>query len=100
MDIKTIWIVAIVLAVLAAVGAFLTMKPRKETWFSRNLNYGRANGILWSRYLKKNTKSVMEVDEDIKKTYPYLGTGDFTGFRCRGPKNFRCTTYSNYNDSI
>ena len=84
---------------VAVVAIFLTMTVKhrkKETWFSRDLNYGRANGILWDRYLAKGAKGVANQEAVIRETYKYPGYGDYTGMMCRGPNNYRCTTYNTF----
>jgi hypothetical protein len=89
-------VVLLALLAVIVIGACFTMKKKKkETWFSRNRNYGKANSIIWDRTLKKGVKGVAKEDADIRNTYKYAGTGDFTGMMCRKPNNIGCTTYNN-----
>lgn len=92
--------VVIALGVIAiiAILVFLYMKPRKEKWFSRDITYGKANSILWNRYLKKGVKNVTNEYAEIRDTYKYPGTGDYTGMMCREPGNIGCTTYNILNN--
>ena len=73
---------------------FFMTRRRKEKFFSRDLTYGRANSVLWNRYFDKGAKGVAEQDAIIQSVYKYPGYGDYTGMMCRGPNNFRCTTYN------
>lgn len=79
--------------ILVMLLAFMTRR-RKEKWFSRDITYGKANEILWDRYFAKGAAGVAEQDAVIQQTYKYPGYGDFTGSMCRGPNNYRCTTYN------
>lgn len=84
--------------VVVGIIAFVMMmkKPkRKETWFSRDLNYGKANSELWDAVTKEAEKAIANDTEDIRQQYPYLGYGDYTGMMCRGPNNQGCSTYMN-----
>ena len=95
---KTPVLVLLTLLVVVAIGVYFMMKKqkKKETWFSRNRNYGIANSIIWDRTLKKGIKGIIKEDADIKNTYKYPGTGDFTGLMCRKPNNIGgCTSYNN-----
>lgn len=88
-------LISIVLLVLVILLALYFLKPRrKETYFNRDLQYGRANSVLWDRYLAKGIKGITKEDDDIRNTYKYLGTGNYTGMLCREPNNIRCTTYN------
>jgi hypothetical protein len=49
-----------------------------------------------ARFSQKNAASVAKLDEEIKKTYIYPGTGSYTGMMCRAPGNIRCTTYNTF----
>ena len=80
--------------ILVMLLAFFMTRRRKEKWFSRDITYGKANKILWDRYFTKGAAGVAEQDAVIQKTYKYPGYGDFTGMMCRGPNNYRCTTYN------
>lgn len=89
--------IAVVLAVvLAAVYVYQNSTKKKETWFSRDLNYGKANAIMWDATVKKGLEGIRAANRDIKKKYPYPGYGDYTGFICQGPNNEGCTSYTNY----
>ena len=82
-------------AVLLIVIVLFVFWQRKEMYFSRDLAYDRANAVLWSRYKANAVKGVNALDADIANTYKYPGYGDYTGMVCRGPNNYRCTTYNN-----
>ena len=82
-------------AVLLIVIVLFVFWQRKEIYFSRDLAYDRANAVLWERHKANAAKNIKALDKEIKETYKYEGTGDFTGFICKGPNNFRCTTYNN-----
>jgi hypothetical protein len=90
------YIIAAILIVAVILLVFLwnTSLPRKEKYFSRDLAYDRANAVLWTRYKTNAAKNVKALDVEIQKTYKYPGYGDFTGFMCRGPNNYRCTSYN------
>lgn len=85
------------IVVVGIIAFFMMMKKpkRKETWFSRDLNYGKANSELWDAVTKEAEKAIANDTEDIRQQYPYLGTGDYTGMMCRGPNNQGCSTYMN-----
>jgi hypothetical protein len=91
------YVIAAILVVAVVLLGFLWTRssPRKETYFSRDLAYDRANAVLWTRYKTNAAKNVKALDTEIQKTYKYPGYGDFTGMMCRGPNNYRCTTYNN-----
>ena len=82
-------------AVLAIVLVLFVFWQRKEVYFNRDWAYDRANAVLWTRYKENAIKGVNALDKEIKDTYKYPGFGDFTGMMCRGPNNYRCTTYNN-----
>lgn len=82
-------------AVLLIVIVLFVFWQRKEMYFSRDLAYDRANAVLWTRYKANAVKGVNALDADVKNTYKYPGYGDYTGMMCRGPNNYRCTTYNN-----
>jgi hypothetical protein len=88
----------ILIGIIAIIGISIYFwKPKiKETWFSRDQIYGKANKILMTRYLKKGVKGIIKENADIKNTYKYRGSGEYTGMMCRKPNNIGCTTYSNY----
>ena len=86
---------AIVVVGIIAVVMMKKKPKRKETWFSRDLNYGKANSELWNAVTKEAQKAIANDTEDILKEYPYLGYGDYTGMMCRGPNNQGCSTYMN-----
>ena len=88
--------VPLILAVLIllVVAIYFLRPQRKETWFSRDLQYSKASSVLWDRYLAKGVKGVMKEDRDIRNTYKYPGTGPYTGLMCREPNNIRCTGYN------
>lgn len=93
---KQIYVVILVAIVMIAIAAYFWRPRRKETWFSRDIIYGKANSKLWNKYLEKNAAGVVKLDEEIKQMYKYPGTGSYTGMRCRAPGNIRCTTYNNF----
>ena len=89
----TIWIIlGITIVAVIAIFLYTRNQRRKETYFSRDITYGKANSILWDRYFTKGAAGVAEQDAVIQKTYKYPGYGSFTGMMCRGPNNYRCTT--------
>ena len=90
------YVIAAILVVAVVLLGFLWTRssPRKETYFSRDLAYDRANAVLWTRYKTNAAKNVKALDTEIQKTYKYPGYGDFTGMMCRGKNNYRCTTYN------
>jgi hypothetical protein len=90
------YIIAAILVVAVVLLGFLWTRssPRKETYFSRDLAYDRANAVLWTRYKTNAAKNVKALDVEVQNTYKYPGYGDYTGFMCRGPNNYRCTSYN------
>ncbi|AGE49191.1 hypothetical protein ATCVBr0604L_522L [Acanthocystis turfacea Chlorella virus Br0604L] len=82
-------------ALLLIVIVLFAFWQRKEMYFSRDLAYDRANAVLWTRYKANAVKGVNALDAEAKNVYKYPGYGDYTGMMCRGPNNFRCTTYNN-----
>jgi len=88
---------AVVIVGIIAVVMMKKKPKRKETWFSRDLNYGKANSELWDAVTKEAQKAIANDTEDILKEYPYLGTGDYVGMMCRGPNNQFCSSYMNLN---
>ena len=87
------YVLAAILALVVVL--FVFAWKRKESYFSRDLAYDRANAVLWTRYKANAAKNIKALDAEIKNTYKYPGFGDYTGMMCRGPNNFRCTTYNN-----
>lgn len=89
-------IIIVVLAALAVLALFVFYRIR-ETFFSRDFAYGKANSVLWDRYLQKAIKSITKENADIKNMYKYPGTGDYTGLMCRFPDGVTgCTSYNTY----
>jgi len=89
------FIVFLIVGLLVAVW-FMNKNKKKETWFSRDLNYGKMNTSIWNATVAKGLKGIANENAEIKRMYPYLGYGDFTGMICKGPKNQGCTAYANY----
>jgi hypothetical protein len=92
----TPFLIAAVIVVIVFAIWFLKKDKKKETWFSRDLNYGKANSKIWNATVAKGLKGIANENVEIRQKYPYLGYGDFTGAICRGPNNIGCTYYSNY----
>jgi hypothetical protein len=88
-------LLAVFVIAAVALGAYLLRPKKKETWFSRDRIYGKANEILTDRYYKKGSEGVAKLEADVKYTYKYPGTGDYTGLMCRLPNNVGCTSYNN-----
>ncbi|ABT14974.1 hypothetical protein NY2A_B575R [Paramecium bursaria Chlorella virus NY2A] len=96
MNTKTlILIVGVCIALAVSIYLFMNMK-RKETWYSRTRDDNAANSKIWNATVAKGLKGIAEENEELRKMYPYLGYGDFTGMVCKGPNNVGCTAYSNY----
>ena len=85
-----------VVVIFAGWYVYQKTSKKKETWFSRDLNYGKANADIWNATVKKGMEGIRAVNEQLKKKYPYPGYGDYTGFICQGPNNEGCTSYTNY----
>ena len=89
-------ILIIVACIALAIAVYFTNMKRKETWFSRDRNYGLRASEIWNATVAKGLKGIADENADLKQMYPYLGYGDFTGMICKGPQNQGCTTYANY----
>ncbi|AAC96789.1 hypothetical protein PBCV1_A421R [Paramecium bursaria Chlorella virus 1] len=92
----TPFLIAAVVAVIVLAVWLFKKDNKKETWFSRDLNYGKANSKIWNATVAKGLKGIANENAEIRKMYPYLGYGDFTGAICKGPNNQGCTYYANY----
>ncbi|ABU44067.1 hypothetical protein AR158_C522R [Paramecium bursaria Chlorella virus AR158] len=95
MNTKHLIFIGVFIALVVSIYLFMNMK-RKETWFSRDRDYGKKASKIWNATVAKGLKGFAEENEELRKMYPYLGYGDFIGMVCKGPNNVGCTAYSNY----
>ena len=94
---KHFTLIIVACIILIAIVYYVNMKTKKkETWFSRDRIYSRANSAIWDATVAKGLKGIANENAEIRKMYPYLGYGSFTGMICKGPQNQGCTTYANY----
>lgn len=91
---KTTTVVILLIIVAISMAFFMFQRRRHERFFSRDFAYGKANSVMWNRYLKKASKSIAKENADIRNLYKFPGTGDYIGMMCRERNNVGCTTYN------
>lgn len=67
----------------------------KETWFSYNREVGKVERDLWNKYYERGVKEIKKTDANIRREFPYRGTGNYIGMICREPNKW-CTSYLSY----
>jgi hypothetical protein len=76
---KITYIILITIAVVLLISWFLV---RKENWSDYNVS---------NDFMKIYYSNIVE-DKKLAEKYPFFGTGNYTGLRCKKPNNVGCST--------
>ena len=86
--------VILLIIAVALVIAFFMFRRRHEKFFNRDFAYGKANSVMWNRYLKNAAENIAKENAEIRNVYKFPGSGDYIGMMCRERNNVGCTTYN------